>query len=62
MNEHLFKLANIWSIPKPLKGAEAANQRCSIKSIFKNCTKFTGISICQISLLTKLPEWALHLS
>ena len=47
MNEDLLKLANIWSIIKSLQGAETATRRCSIKSVFKNCAKFTGKSICR---------------
>ena len=35
----LQKLANI-------QGAEEATRRYTIKSVFKNCTKFTGKSIC----------------
>ena len=47
MNEDLLKLANIWSIIKSLQGVETATRRCSIKSVFQNCTKFTGKSICR---------------
>ena len=45
MNEDLLKLANVWSITKSLQGAEATTQRCSIKNVFRNCTKFTEKSI-----------------
>ena len=47
MNDDLLKSANIWSITKFLQSAEAASQRYSIKSVFKNFPKFTGKSICQ---------------
>ena len=37
-----------------IQGAEAATQRCSIKNIFKNCTKFTGKSICRNLSFSKI--------
>ena len=39
-----------------IQGAEAATQRCSIKNIFKNCTKFTGKSICPNLSFNKVAE------
>ena len=56
-SEDLLKLANIWSITKPLLGvlgAEAPTQRCSLKSVFKSCAKFTGESICWSLLFNKV--------
>ena len=47
MKKDLLKLAKIWNITKSLQGAEAATRRFSIKSVFKNCAKFTGKSICR---------------
>ena len=43
MNKYFLNLADIWSITdsKFLQGPEAATWRCSIKSVFKNCPKFT---------------------
>ena len=57
MKEDLLKISQYLKYYKVfLQGAEAATQRCSIKNIFKNCTKLTGKFIAGISLLTKLPE------
>ena len=57
MKEDLLKISQYLKYYKVfIQGAEAATQRCSIKNIFKNCTKLTGKFIARISLLTKLPE------
>ena len=50
----LLKLANIWYTAKPLLGAEVVTRRCSLKSVFKSCTKFTGKSICKSLFFNKV--------
>lgn len=45
-------LINIWS----LEGTEAVTWGCSIKSVFKNCAKFTGKYYCRSLILNKVAE------